>query len=54
MQYIPHDEDEELSRSIMNWKIDWEDIDRRSKARRKKCHPPKAILDDSLKILDGS
>jgi len=52
-QYIPHDEDEELSRSIMNWKIDWGDIDRRSKARRKKCHPPKAILDDSLKILDG-
>lgn len=33
-QSVPRDEDEELSRSIMNWKGDWEDIDRRSKARR--------------------
>jgi hypothetical protein len=31
----------------MNWKIDWEDIDRRSKARRKKCHEPNSELDDS-------
>lgn len=53
-QYIPQDEDQELSRSIMNWKIDWEDIDRKSKARRKKCHPLKTMLDDSLKVLDGS
>lgn len=35
-QYMPHDEDEELSQSISNWKVDWEDIDRRSKARRLK------------------
>jgi hypothetical protein len=53
-QYIPQNEDQELSRSIINWKIDWEDIDRRSKARRKKRHPSKATLDDSPKVLDGS
>ncbi|KAG9235483.1 hypothetical protein BJ875DRAFT_459083 [Amylocarpus encephaloides] len=36
-EYIPRERDEELAESIKNWKIDWEDIDRRSKARRKKC-----------------
>ncbi len=36
-QYIPRNEDPELAQAIKNWKIDWEDIDRRSKARRKKC-----------------
>ncbi|KAF8863530.1 hypothetical protein BDZ45DRAFT_583507 [Acephala macrosclerotiorum] len=35
--YIPRSEDPELTQAIKNWKIDWEDIDRRSKARRKKC-----------------
>jgi hypothetical protein len=35
-QYMPQEEDEELSQSITNWKDDWEDIDRRSKARRLK------------------
>jgi hypothetical protein len=33
---MPREEDEELSQSILNWKVDWEDIDRRSKARRMK------------------
>lgn len=36
-QYIP--DDLELSQSIDNWKVDWEDIDKRSKERRAKCHP---------------
>ena len=44
---MPHDEDLELQQSIMNWKIDWEDIDRKSKARRKKCHPPNSDLEYS-------
>jgi hypothetical protein len=45
-QYIPHhhqhhhqnhhNEDTLLTESINNWRIDWEDIDRKSKARRKK------------------
>lgn len=35
--YIPRSEDPELTQAIKNWKIDWEDIDKRSKARRKKC-----------------
>jgi len=35
-QYLPQNEDVELTQSIMNWKIDWEDIDQRSKARRRK------------------
>lgn len=36
--YIPQDEDhQELSESIMNWKIDWEDINRRARARRRNC-----------------
>lgn len=34
---FPRNEDPELTQAIKNWKIDWEDIDRRSKARRKKC-----------------
>jgi hypothetical protein len=37
-EYIPRVEDPELSESIMNWRIAWEDIDRRSKNRRDKCH----------------
>jgi hypothetical protein len=37
-EYLPQNRDEELSESIRNWKIDWEDIDRRSKARRKQGH----------------
>ena len=37
-QCSPQHVDLELSQSIMNWKVDWQDIDRRSKARRKKCH----------------
>lgn len=36
-EFIPRDEDPELSQAIKNWKVDWEDIDRKSKARRKKC-----------------
>lgn len=35
--YIPRSEDPELTQAIKNWKIDWEDIDRKSKARRQKC-----------------
>jgi hypothetical protein len=35
-QHVPQEDDEELSQSIMNWKGDWEDMDRRSKARRMK------------------
>lgn len=42
--YIPRDTDEELMRSIRNWKIDWEDIDRRSKARRTKNNSPLATV----------
>lgn len=36
--YIPQNEDQELSESIMQWKIDWEDINRKTKARRKNGH----------------
>jgi len=53
-QYIPRDEDEELTQSIMNWKLDWEDIDRRSKARRKRLHAATASLDDPHKAVDSS
>lgn len=35
--YVRGNEDAELAKSISNWKVDWEDIDRKSKARRKKC-----------------
>jgi hypothetical protein len=38
-EYLPQSRDEELEESIRNWKIDWEDIDRRSKARRRKNGP---------------
>jgi hypothetical protein len=37
MQYIPFNADEELSESIKNWKLDWADIDQRTRARRRKC-----------------
>lgn len=37
-EYIPRNQDPLLVESIKNWKVDWEDIDRRSKARRKKSH----------------
>ncbi|KUJ18126.1 uncharacterized protein LY89DRAFT_540351, partial [Mollisia scopiformis] len=33
---LPRNGDPELVQAIRNWKIDWENIDRRSKARRKK------------------
>ncbi|PVH84567.1 hypothetical protein DL98DRAFT_411042 [Cadophora sp. DSE1049] len=36
-----HDDDPELTDSIMNWKIDWENINRRAKARRQqRSHVP--------------
>lgn len=53
-QYIPHNEDPELTESILNWKVDWEDIDKRSKARRKKCKMSVTNLSDSQKVVDGS
>lgn len=36
VQYPLECDDEDLTQSIQNWKIDWEEIDRKSKARRKK------------------
>jgi hypothetical protein len=50
-QYIPPGEDQDLSQSIKNWKIDWEDIDRRSRARRKKCH---LARDGAQSVVDGA
>jgi hypothetical protein len=50
---LPQSRDEELEESIRNWKIDWEDIDRRSKARRKKGHDAMKSMDNqelSLKV----
>ncbi|PMD44982.1 hypothetical protein L207DRAFT_577929 [Hyaloscypha variabilis F] len=54
-QYIPRDEDPELTESILNWKVDWEDIDKRSKERRKKCKMSLSVsnLSDSQTIVDG-
>ena len=53
-QYIPRDEDPELTQSILNWKVDWEDIDKRSRARRKKCHVSVSNLSDAQTVVDGS
>ncbi len=54
-QYIPFNADEELSESIKNWKLDWTDIDQRTKARRKKCKDLLGVLDDSQTIsMNGS
>ncbi len=39
-QYIPKDEDPELTESILNWKVDWENIEKRAKTRRKKHKLP--------------
>jgi hypothetical protein len=55
LQYIPFNADEELSESIKNWKLDWADIDQRTKARRRKCKDLSGNLDDSQKIsVEGS
>lgn len=54
LQYVPLNEDQELSESIKNWRIDWEDIDRRTKARRIKCHASITVLDDTPTVVDGS
>jgi hypothetical protein len=54
-QYVPRNDDPELTESILNWKVDWEDIDRRSKARRKKCKMPLVSnMSDSQTVVDGS
>jgi len=53
-QYILRDEDEELSKSIMKWKGDWEDIDRRSRARRRRGHVSITSLDDSHISVDSA
>ena len=37
-EYISRSQDLELNESISNWKIDWRDIERKSKARRSKLH----------------
>ncbi|KAL3422442.1 hypothetical protein PVAG01_06598 [Phlyctema vagabunda] len=49
LPYLKTDQDRELSDSIRNWRLDWEDIDRRTKARRKKCR-----IKYSLDCSDGS
>jgi hypothetical protein len=55
LQYIPFNADEELSESIKNWKLDWADIDQRTKARRRKCKDLLGNLDDSQTIsVEGS
>jgi hypothetical protein len=55
LQYIPFNADEELSESIKNWKLDWADIDQRTKARRKKCKDTLGNLDDSRTLsVQGS
>lgn len=48
--FIPQDEDQELSESITNWKIDWEDINRRARARRTQGGDVQTPLGD-LKII---
>lgn len=55
-EFIPRDEDPELVQAIKNWKVDWEDIDRRSKARRKKCLVSliQSSLDRSTSVVDGT
>lgn len=53
-QYLPRNEDPELSQSIKNWKVDWEDIDRRSKARRKKRHVIISPTDGPHKVVNNS
>ncbi|RDW62768.1 hypothetical protein BP5796_11070 [Coleophoma crateriformis] len=54
LRHVPPDEDEELTESIRNWKVDWEDIDRRTKARRKKARIPRPELstEDSWCTVD--
>ncbi|KAH6683293.1 hypothetical protein B0J14DRAFT_613199 [Halenospora varia] len=49
-EFIPRSPDKELTESIMNWKVDWEDIDRKSKARRKKCHISIHVDDTSTSV----
>lgn len=53
-QYIPHNEDLELTESILNWKVDWEDIDKRSKARRKKCKMSVTNMTGSQTVVDST
>lgn len=35
----------------MNWKVDWEDIDKRSKARREKCNLSAAHENDTESVV---
>jgi hypothetical protein len=53
MDYIPPDED--LSESIKNWKLDWEDVDQRTKLRRRKCKDvvSGADMEDSQTVIDA-
>ncbi|TVY73612.1 hypothetical protein LSUE1_G005204 [Lachnellula suecica] len=52
-QYIPLSADKDLANSITKWKFDWEEIDRKSRARRKKCHGSITNSDDSGTIVDS-
>jgi hypothetical protein len=54
LQYIPFGADEELTESIKNWKLDWADIDQRTKARRRKCKDVVGKFGDSQMVVDGS
>jgi len=53
-QYIPKVDDQELTESIRNWKIDWEDIDKKSKARRKTCRVSMSGLENSRNGVESS
>jgi len=53
-EYLPLNKDEDLTQSITNWKIDWEDINQKSKARRKKCHMSTIPLEKPEIVINGS
>lgn len=53
--YTLRDEDDELTQSILNWKIDWEDIDRRSKERKRSIpHTSTAVLNSAPTEVEPS
>lgn len=52
--YIPFGADEDLSESIKNWKLEWADIDQRTKARRKKRKDVMGTVDELGTAVHGS
>lgn len=53
-QCMPRNQDPVLSESIMNWKVDWAEIDRRSKERKRRSQLSLSRMNSDVSTAIGN